>query len=538
MAYWRLNDADGTTARSCVAGGQPARLHGGFAWFLPGVGSGTGIGAGQQLTASAFSGPRQINRAVHLADGWIEAPFGLPEPNYTVALWCWLGEPSGASPRQGTLLVGPSGERLTAHQDASHRLRLELDGQMTAEDWPADQWHFVVLARDERRLQVLVDGAPQPCLQVDLSQSLPPGLMTGHLMLGQQLQGKLDEVAVFDRCLTAEQIGQLWQVSGIELQRLQREEQRQRDEAAAIERIQPPRFPDDYAETIASLQPLVYEPLTDPPKSLVASGGLRFSPGLFASADSGRLAWTADRAVGDYSAAGWFRNELSHATRPVTAYLFSRGPDADRLAPGDHLGIGGTHQANLTGKLIFFNGNHRNQVAIGKTLLPPGSWHQFVLLRQGGRVRVFLDGHNEPEIDAEVDNTAEDSSSFFWAARSDYFAPLSGHLAHVALFDRELTTAEVQQLAWPSGLSAPVVAETGPAPKTPAPESLPVAAEDALQRIHVPPGYRVDLVASEPLLVDPVAFDWDVQGRRGSRKCRTIRWAWMAVGSRAGGYES
>ena len=27
------------------------------------------------------------------------------------------------------------------------------------------------------------------------------------------------------------------------------------------------------------------------------------------------------------------------------------------------------------------------------------------------------------------------------------------------------------------------------------------------------PGYRLELVASEPLIQDPVAIDWDVQGR-------------------------
>src|SRR5690606_14439991 len=41
----------------------------------------------------------------------------------------------------------------------------------------------------------------------------------------------------------------------------------------------------------------------------------------------------------------------------------------------------------------------------------------------------------------------------------------------------------------------------------------PVEAEDSLSRIHLPEGFRVELAAAEPLLLDPVAFDWDAQGR-------------------------
>ena len=32
--------------------------------------------------------------------------------------------------------------------------------------------------------------------------------------------------------------------------------------------------------------------------------------------------------------------------------------------------------------------------------------------------------------------------------------------------------------------------------------------KDALSSIHVPEGYRIELVASEPLVKDPVAIDW------------------------------
>jgi mono/diheme cytochrome c family protein/glucose/arabinose dehydrogenase len=45
------------------------------------------------------------------------------------------------------------------------------------------------------------------------------------------------------------------------------------------------------------------------------------------------------------------------------------------------------------------------------------------------------------------------------------------------------------------------------------PESAPLAPEAALKTFYMPPGYRIELVASEPLIQEPVALDWDLEGR-------------------------
>src|SRR5207244_951670 len=54
---------------------------------------------------------------------------------------------------------------------------------------------------------------------------------------------------------------------------------------------------------------------------------------------------------------------------------------------------------------------------------------------------------------------------------------------------------------------APVVAEPA---KTNTP---PLSPAESLAKIHVPAGFKAELVAAEPLLLDPVAFDWDERGR-------------------------
>ncbi len=37
--------------------------------------------------------------------------------------------------------------------------------------------------------------------------------------------------------------------------------------------------------------------------------------------------------------------------------------------------------------------------------------------------------------------------------------------------------------------------------------------EQAMKTFHLPPGYRLELVASEPMIEEPVAIDWDANGR-------------------------
>jgi mono/diheme cytochrome c family protein/glucose/arabinose dehydrogenase len=44
-------------------------------------------------------------------------------------------------------------------------------------------------------------------------------------------------------------------------------------------------------------------------------------------------------------------------------------------------------------------------------------------------------------------------------------------------------------------------------------ESPALSPEEALKTFYMPPGYRLELVASEPLIQEPVALDWDVEGR-------------------------
>ncbi len=157
----------------------------------------------------------------------------------------------------------------------------------------------------------------------------------------------------------------------------------------------------------------------------------------------GRVA--AKCPLGDtYSVEMWIYNCLPNDARAVTGYFFSRGADGVKGAPGDHLGIGGTYRdGSLAGKLMFFNGDDRNELVIGKTGLAVSTWHHVVLVREGLRVRAWLNGVTEPEFEGEVaPGCRADETSVFVGGRSDNLFNFEGKICQVAIYGRAVAAEE------------------------------------------------------------------------------------------------
>lgn len=154
-----------------------------------------------------------------------------------------------------------------------------------------------------------------------------------------------------------------------------------------------------------------------------------------------------------YSAEMWFWNGLENNTRPVTGFLFARGPDHNAEAIGDHLGIGGTQLSGHAGKLIFSTGNKLNQILVGRTVIERRTWHHVVLVRDGAKVTVYLDGNRESEISAEGASVlGEKWLEIFIGGRNDNVANFEGKLDEVAIYDRALSSEEVAAHYKASGL--------------------------------------------------------------------------------------
>ncbi len=208
----------------------------------------------------------------------------------------------------------------------------------------------------------------------------------------------------------------------------------------------------------------------------------------------GRIVTNADPGD-EYSVSLWFWNGLRTGARPVTGYLLSRGEADNPAAPGDHVGIGGTAVAR--GKLIIFNGNSVNELLEGQQLLQKDRWYHLVFVRRGMDVKAYINGKRE--IAGELKPTHLGTKDIFIGGRSDNFANFQGRLDEVALFNRALSAVEVGALFDTAGV-------------VPLPLVPPLTPAESLRKVHVPAGFKVELVAAEPLVMDPVAIDWAADG--------------------------
>jgi putative membrane-bound dehydrogenase-like protein len=224
----------------------------------------------------------------------------------------------------------------------------------------------------------------------------------------------------------------------------------------------------------------------------------------------------------NYSVALWLWNALPADARAVTGYAFSRGADGDK-DHGEHFGIGGTYKAEAQGRLILFNGNEKDQLLIGKTKLAGKAWHHVVLVREGAKVRVHLDGKPVPDLEGELPVVIK-GDDVFVGGRADNFSNWEGKLDEVAIFDRALTPQEANALYQAAKMTPPATSGSGFQPagedkdsgleaRATGVEFPPLSPEEGLKSIHVPDGFKVELVACEPDVIDPIAIDWDLAGR-------------------------
>ena len=416
------------------------KLEPGFAFYLEGP------------QTNAFRG-RSINRSIQFAGGHLKVPSSGLDDNSSIALWFWLGHESGASDRTGEL-INALGVSLKAHQFPDHTVRLEW-GTNKERDLPspssnpdlaspapcfADDWHFAVLIRDGENVRVHLDGSEKPVL------TGKAGKAANEVLFGQGLEGRLDEITIWDRVIEPSLIAKLWNISKVGEENAKRAVSRaeRKKRGAAVSAAQ--------KDAVQRTAPHSEN-------------------------------WTASMR---------FKNTKANNVSAVTAYLISRGPKGDHQAPGDHLGIGGNYKDSSPGRLFVFNGNAASQIVRGTTVIEPGTWNDVKLERLGSRVKVTLNG--KVEIDAELPVTAPGAKELFFGKRGDDFAPLEGAFEKVEV----------------AGLEKP--AAPAPAPKVEL-ASQPLSPEESAKKWHVRDGYRIELAAAEPVVLDPVAFDWDEQAR-------------------------
>jgi len=517
-ALWQLDEIAGTVATDSSGNEKSGKYEMGVAFYLPGRHS-------QELK----HWEQTPNRAAHFAGGRVIIDVS-PGKDYSLEFWVWNGMPVAERSTTGGLFefgeAGKTGDGLliTGTDSIPGVLALKNSGLGNGTAMLTMQaWNHVAFVRQGDHVSVFLNGN-QEIDGESKSASVPQKLFIGGSSNNTfNFEGKLDDIAFYQRALSPEEISRHYKASG-----LTPPKQPAIPQTAAFH-PERPEMPEDlkrYSDAVKKSDPIAFWSLHElmdgqtpdttgksPALTLEKDSSVREPGGRTPNFNGGRMRTAMERLDNDYSAEMWFWNEMPHHAQPVTGYFFSRGPEGDKNAPGEHLGIGGTHLA--MGKLIVFNGNIRNEVLEGTTYLPLRSWNHVVLTRKGKRVRVFLNGNIEPEIDADLTPTIDKNKNIFIGGRNDRFAPFKGRLDMVALYERALAAEEAAEHFKAMNVTASKQpansGQTANAP--PGLESNPLSPEDSLKSIHVREGYRVELVVAEPLVQDPVAIAWGADGK-------------------------
>ena len=156
----------------------------------------------------------------------------------------------------------------------------------------------------------------------------------------------------------------------------------------------------------------------------------------------GRLAATIDKLGPTYSVEMWLWNGLPNDARDLTGHLFTRA--------GDKLSIGGRA---APGRLLFSQLAGRSEIAV-KT------WYHVILVRDGRKVGVYLNG--EREISGEVDPTSGDE--LFVGGQADSSNSLEGKIDEVVVYRRALKQDEIARRFKSVGFKRPGSIQTAEEP--------------------------------------------------------------------------
>jgi len=179
LAYWPLDDLEGTRLRDASRNGYAAEAEGSVALYLDG------------------HAPR--GRAIHFAGGRMRADLPLSGDRYTVEFWFWNGMPTGMRPVTGYLFSRGEGDRLAL--DGEGRLIFENGGLALRGEVPLvlRQWYHLKLIRTRNTATILLNDEPVLRGEVGLVPVSRRLWFGGCNRADATFEGKLDDIAVWAR---------------------------------------------------------------------------------------------------------------------------------------------------------------------------------------------------------------------------------------------------------------------------------------------------------------------------------------------------
>ncbi len=210
MAYWRMGEFNGPTARDSGKGGHDGRYEEFVVFGLPGP------------QVEAFSGKGHVNRSPHFAGGRMAAKTPASAQRYSVELWFWAGMEHTFRPVTGYLFSrGRDGQATGDHVGIGGTYSPQLQGKLffttgdltagpligktTIQRWA---WHHLVMVRDGQQVSLYLDGKPEASgtVMAALATDAKMFFIGGRSDNDSNFPGKIDEAAVYGRALAAAEI--------------------------------------------------------------------------------------------------------------------------------------------------------------------------------------------------------------------------------------------------------------------------------------------------------------------------------------------
>ena len=128
-----------------------------------------------------------------------------------------------------------------------------------------------------------------------------------------------------------------------------------------------------------------------------------------------------------------FWNGMPNDARATTGWLLSNDYPHAISQNGEHLGISGSGSDTTPGRLMLQQG--KSKPVLGKTEIPRWKWNHLLLVKDGKRLRVYLNENPEPEIDIAIEPSGNrEVATFFIGGRSDNQSNFEGRIDEVAFF--------------------------------------------------------------------------------------------------------
>ena len=214
VAYWRLDELAGPRAVDSSVQGCDAFYESGVVFFLEGP------------CADLLVQGGETNRAAHFAGGRLRARVPELGDQYSISCWFWNGRPVDGRPVTGWMISrdrdyglsaygdhlgiggtdGQPGKLVFLHGDSDDPAQLQT-GRTEVGRW---RWNQLVFVRNGDDVRVYLNGNPEPEIDITAPVELPTGFdqlfLGGRSDRSSNWEGRLDDIAVFDRALDADEI--------------------------------------------------------------------------------------------------------------------------------------------------------------------------------------------------------------------------------------------------------------------------------------------------------------------------------------------